>query len=37
MKANDQNGKIIFENVGKYEHLDYDVILSIIQSLAKKA
>lgn len=37
MNGNDQNGKIIYENLGKYEHLDYDVILSIIQSLAKKA
>ena len=37
MKRNDENGNIIFENCGKYEHLDYDVILSIIQSLAKKA
>ena len=37
MRGNDNNGKIIFENIGKYEHLDYDVILSIIQSLAKKA
>lgn len=36
-KGNDENGKLIFENLGKYEHLDYDVILSVIQSLAKKA
>lgn len=36
-KGTDENGKRIFENLGKYEHLDYDVILSVIQSLAKKA
>ncbi|MBQ8460704.1 hypothetical protein IJ579_05920 [bacterium] len=33
--ANDENGRIILENVGKYENLDYDLILSVIQSLAK--
>lgn len=33
----DKNGDLIFENCGKYEHLDYEVILSIIQHVANKA
>lgn len=32
----DANGKIIFANLGKYENLDYDLVLSVIQSMAKK-
>ena len=34
--GNDANGKIIFENLGKYENLDYDLVLSVIQSMASK-
>lgn len=34
--GNDANGKIIFENTGKYENLDYDLVLSVIQSMASK-
>ena len=35
MKANDDKGELILENVGKYENLDYDLMLSAIQSMAK--
>lgn len=34
--GNDANGKLIFENLGKYENLDYDLILSVIQSMARE-
>lgn len=34
--GNDANGKIIFENLGKYENLDYNLVLSVIQSMASK-
>lgn len=34
--ALDKDGNIILENVGVYENLDYDLILSAIQSMAKK-
>ena len=34
--GNDANGKIIFANIGKYENLDYDLVLSAIQSMARK-
>ncbi len=35
MNCIDDKGNIIFENHGKYENLDYDLILSAIQSMAK--
>lgn len=34
--GNDANGKLIYENLGKYENLDYDLVLSVIQSMASK-
>lgn len=32
----DANNKLISENIGKYENLDYDLVLSVIQSMASK-